>query len=488
MAAAHGDPDQGARLSSGGSGSLRGALSATTLLVTLLALVVATALVLLTSMFHRVVETMGAAVESVRLMQEAQADLLLHPRAGDPVVRRDYESTIRLRLDRARIHVTTTDEAQMLDDAEAAVIGYVTVVDAAAPAEDVAYAHDRAFVAMRRLVDVNVQQSRDAARLASEWDTQANVLGLGAGTLVLAIGAGLLWWLRARAFRPLLGLAAAMRRFGAGERDARAAPTGPRELVEMSAQFNEMATALAAQRDAQMAFLASVAHDLRTPLGAVSMSVGLLDPDAAPVTAEHRRWAIEVARRQVRNLERMIGDLLDVTRIEAGDLSLRLERCDVGALTRTAVEWFQEGLSTITLEVPDTPVPVQCDPTRTEQVIANLVSNARKYSPEGGSIRVTLVTDGADAVLSVADEGIGMTQDELGRLFRPFARVGPARGKIPGIGLGLFVVRRIVEAHRGRIDLQSVSGVGSTFRVVLPIARGDEATRAVPPEPPAAGH
>lgn len=454
------------------SGSLRGALSATTILVTLLALVVVGALVVITSRFHRVVDTMSAAVESVRLMEAAQTDLLLHARATDPVVRSDYEAALQQRLDRARAHVTTREEAQVLDDAETAVTAYVDVVDAPSSREQVPAALDRAFVALRRLVDVNMDQSRDAARRASEWDAQANWIGVGAGTLLVVIAGALIWWLRARAFSPLLGLADAMQRYGAGDRQARADVAGPRELGEMSAQFNEMAAALAAQRDAQMAFLASVAHDLRTPLSALSMSVGMLDPDAASLSEERRRWAVGVSRRQVRNLERMIGDLLDVTRIEAGDLALRLEDCDARAVARSAVDWFQEGEgpSQITLGLPDDPLPVRCDPVRIEQVIANLVSNARKYSPDGGRIEVRLQRAGGDAVLSVADEGIGMSPEDLSRLFRPFARVGSAKSTIPGIGLGLFVVRRIVEAHGGRIDVSSTLGRGTTFRVRLPLA------------------
>jgi signal transduction histidine kinase len=132
----------------------------------------------------------------------------------------------------------------------------------------------------------------------------------------------------------------------------------------------------------------------------------------------------------------------------------------------------------IELSLADDEVPLVCDGLRIEQVTANLVSNALKYSPAEAPVRVSLRRADGEARLVVADHGLGIAEEDQGRLFEPFRRVGLSAEAIPGVGLGLFVVRQIVEAHGGRISLTSAPGRGSTFRVHLPLARSEP-----PPQP-----
>jgi signal transduction histidine kinase len=112
---------------------------------------------------------------------------------------------------------------------------------------------------------------------------------------------------------------------------------------------------------------------------------------------------------------------------------------------------------------------VSCDALRIEQVLTNLVSNAIKYSPRGGRVEVTLEQPGTEAILNVVDQGVGIPSDDQAHIFEPFRRSGASRELVPGAGLGLFVARRIVEAHGGRIEVESRPGAGSTFRVHLPL-------------------
>src|SRR5262249_39563657 len=129
------------------------------------------------------------------------------------------------------------------------------------------------------------------------------------------------------------------------------------------------------------------------------------------------------------------------------------------------------------VSAPDEPVRLRCDPMRIEQVLANLVNNAIKYSPPGGTVRVTVAPRPDAAVVSVADEGVGMSADELAHVFDPFRRGAGTSHAVPGTGLGLFVARRIVEAHDGGITVASAPGAGSTFTVRIPRS----AARAAPP-------
>jgi signal transduction histidine kinase len=179
----------------------------------------------------------------------------------------------------------------------------------------------------------------------------------------------------------------------------------------------------------------------------------------------------------------MVGDLLDSTRIEAGRFELHTEPRDTRELAREVVELYQGSGSTheLRLVLPEEPVVVRCDGTRLEQVLHNLVSNALKYSPTGTRVEVRVAQEGPEAVLSVVDRGMGISAEELRHLFTPFRRTGHAREVASGAGLGLSVARRIVEAHGGRIEVDSRPGAGSTFRVRLPLASAPPSTRDAPP-------
>jgi signal transduction histidine kinase len=179
---------------------------------------------------------------------------------------------------------------------------------------------------------------------------------------------------------------------------------------------------------------------------------------------------MSVIERQVHRLDRMVGDLLDRSRIEGGQLELRIVECDARSVAQEAFNLFS-AVSThhkLVLHVPDSQVPVRCDPFRIEQVLNNLVSNAIKYSPAGGPIELDVAQGRDDIQFRVSDHGMGIPEEDLPYIFEPFRRVRSVKDDIPGVGLGLSVVRRIVQAHSGRIDVESRIGEGTTFRVHLP--------------------
>jgi signal transduction histidine kinase len=268
--------------------------------------------------------------------------------------------------------------------------------------------------------------------------------------------------------RPLFGLADTVKRFGAGERDARSAVDGPQELREMSERFNTMADSLASQREAQIAFLAGVAHDLRTPMSAMRMACDLIDP-AQPLPPEKQlRHLVAMIGRQIGRMERMTGDFLDLSKIEAGRLELAIESRDLRSIASHVVELFDTARNRIDLSVSPAPVMVPCDEVRIAQVITNLVSNALKYSPESEPVHVLVSAIGSDAIIEVVDHGNGIPREEHGKIFEPFRR-RDVKDTVPGTGLGLFNVKHLVEAHGGRIEIESAPAHGSTFSIHLPM-------------------
>jgi signal transduction histidine kinase len=125
------------------------------------------------------------------------------------------------------------------------------------------------------------------------------------------------------------------------------------------------------------------------------------------------------------------------------------------------------------LSIPERAIAVYCDAIRIEQVLTNIVSNAVKYSPQGGTIRIEVAKEGAHVRFRISDEGVGIPEDELPYIFQPFRRAQASSGNVPGVGLGLSVARSIVEAHHGFIDAQSCLGSGTTFTVSLPLANAE---------------
>ena len=289
------------------------------------------------------------------------------------------------------------------------------------------------------------------------------------GVLLLVSLVAILFGVQRLVLRPLLGVRVAMERFESGDVRARADDEeGSREITDIARTFNSMANTIRQRRQELLTFLAGIAHDLKNPISALKLSWQAMRrmPDA--LDSEQ----LERLDRQLDRLTRLIGDLLDAVRIEAGHLELEFEDLDLRFCVREMVELYEPTSPdhTVVLDVPDHPVEIRADPLRVEQVISNLLSNAIKFSPEGGRVDVQVRVAGKMAEVSVTDPGIGIAPEDLPKLFKPFARGAFSKDVSAGAGLGLSVARRIVEAHGGRIDVESTLGEGSTFRVGLPLA------------------
>jgi signal transduction histidine kinase len=476
--------------------SLKAVMTAAVLLLGALSLAAAGSLFALTNYLHQTANGLNAAVEGVRMAEELEVELLTLHRlspplrqglSADPTRVARTQSAIQNRLIEAWRHAHTEQEQALLDEAEHAISAYLLARERSTrlPPEDALRELEprleASLASLERFVAFNVEEAHRVQARAKRWDEIANIAGLGTAVLLLMGCATLLIWLRRSTFRPLLDISRAMQRFGSGRKRTRAPEQGPAELREMARTFNDMANSLSRQQEDQLTFLAGVAHDLRNPLSALKMSAALVSSDR-PLPEERVRKTMALVRRQVARLDRMVGDLLDATRIEAGRFELHTQPRDVRGLASEVVELYQgTGAShELRLVVPEQPVVVRCDGTRLEQVLHNLVSNALKYSPSGSRVEVHVAQEGGEAVLAVVDRGIGISSEELRHLFAPFRRTRHAREVAPGVGIGLSVARRIVEAHGGRIEVDSRPGSGSTFRVRLPLASTPSAPPPVP--------
>jgi signal transduction histidine kinase len=242
-----------------------------------------------------------------------------------------------------------------------------------------------------------------------------------------------------------------------------------REAAEALAEQNERLRELDKMKDQ---FVSTVSHELRTPLTSmVGYLEILLEGEAGELSEDQRRF-LEIVNRSCDRLNRVIDDILVVARIDANRLSYEMQDVDLRMLTEEAVESsrmaaVRAGVD-LRLSAPDEPVPAWADQTRLNQMLDNLLSNAIKFTPDGGSVSVTLARQRDVAVLQVSDTGIGVPEEEVGRLFDRFFRASTGL-TISGTGLGLPIVKSIAEAHGGTIDVESEVGVGTTFTVELPL-------------------
>ncbi|HKG04559.1 MAG TPA: ATP-binding protein [Conexibacter sp.] len=239
------------------------------------------------------------------------------------------------------------------------------------------------------------------------------------------------------------------------------------------------------EREAERAkqdFFALVSHELRTPLTAILGYVELLlSDDVSAFPPEHARH-LEVIERNARRLVRLVGDLLFAAQVDGAPLLLEPAEVDLAALVRDAVELArcraeEAGIALVTeLEPVERCVG---DRDRLAQVLDNLLSNALKFTPPGGRITVRLSGEGPRARIEIADTGVGIPAEDQPHLFDRFYRARNATGRsIPGLGLGLTIVRTIVEGHGGTVSVHSESGEGATFTVLLPAVGSDSRSRA----------
>jgi PAS domain S-box-containing protein len=255
-----------------------------------------------------------------------------------------------------------------------------------------------------------------------------------------------------------------------------------REVEERERAQREMRSAKDAADTANQAksgFLANMSHELRTPLNAVIGFSELLQQEIFGELNTKQRSYVGNVLVSGRHLLQLVNDILDISKVEAGRMDLAYERTPIGSIVdvvRSVIHAVaaKKGID-LEVDVPASLPEVYIDPGRIKQVLYNLISNAIKFTPRGGEVRVSARADAQHLVLMVSDTGVGIARQDLSRLFREFEQLPQAGGVRPeGTGLGLALTRRFVELHGGKVEVESAPGKGSTFSVHLPLKSPDE--------------
>ena len=345
----------------------------------------------------------------------------------------------------------------------------------------------------------DTQAARDAARDTARTDTRNTTIlvaaGLGGALLAaLILFSGLINSMRA----PLGRLVEGARRLAGGDLRTRVEVGGPVEIATLGRAFNEMANSLerdARERDRveQMKddFVLTVSHELRTPVTVVKGFAEMLTAQRKSLNARQFE-AAEVIAESAGQLQKMINDLLDLARSDAGKLRIEPEPTAVRPLAqrigRQMRPNFENKDQRFTVSVEKDLPDIQADADRIGQVLANLLTNANKYAPEGSQVRLAATKVGDEIEFLVSDDGPGLDEDQLDHVFDRFWRADSSESQsVGGTGLGLAIAKSLVELHGGAISAKSSPGEGATFRFVLPIAKDGQAERKAPARKAKAG-
>jgi two-component system OmpR family sensor kinase len=317
----------------------------------------------------------------------------------------------------------------------------------------------RQLVAMSRTHVHIAPQTREQIFLAFEFGLSLLCIGL--------VG----WWVARSVARPVQALRAATRRMASGELSARVGAQGnkaPGELAQLAQDFDAMAERIEALVSHDRAVLQDLSHELRSPLARLHLILELArrSGDASEAAPYFRQAEQEIGR-----LDRMTGEMLALSRLEGGLPGIERERVELGAMARECVA--QAALEASAREVRlDTElaaeVAVEGSAALLERALGNLISNALKFSPEGGQVVVSVQIAQGQAELRVRDHGPGVPEAELEQLFRPFYR-GSNAARAEGHGLGLAIVQRVVRVHGGELEARNAEGGGLDVRMRLPL-------------------
>jgi two-component system sensor histidine kinase MtrB len=308
----------------------------------------------------------------------------------------------------------------------------------------------------------SIQATARLHEAISDWAVVLSLFTAG----LLSVGS---WGIIRRLVRPTLALSNAADAFGKGDFAARVPVFYADELGGLARTFNNMANDIANREKGRLQFVAMVVHDLKNPVLAIEMAARLLH-SATGREPEFRSW-LDSLHEEAQRLRTIVHDLTDDIQVTTGRFSVQKAPLELCAAVRQLLQAQTAAFSDHLLVVEAREeCPVLGDARRLQRVVMNLVSNACKYSPPRTRVTVRIEKRAPSAVLSVSDEGPGISKEDLSVLFQPFGRGRSADTIAEGTGIGLYVVKQIVEAHGGRIEVESEPGHGATFRVSLPLA------------------
>jgi len=219
-------------------------------------------------------------------------------------------------------------------------------------------------------------------------------------------------------------------------------------------------------------FIDTLSHELKTPLTTIIAAAGLLGEELEATGDESYQKLIQTIIQNAHTLEGRLAELMDIVKTGTGELQLQLEPVDIKSLllgTCTQISPLLQGKGQkLDMDLPDSLPIIHGDGQRLEQVVLNLMTNATKFTPQGGTITLRVQKQDNSLIIQIQDTGVGIPQEEQARLFKPYSRLSSDRQRHPGLGLGLALAKQVVELHGGRIWVESEPGKGSTFSFTLP--------------------
>lgn len=320
--------------------------------------------------------------------------------------------------------------------------------------------------------EVQVVQ-RTAGTLLTERDVRfrrASLWGLALAAVIAAGLASLAGVIYSRDMvRPIEAVTRAAEALRRGDRSARTGMAGGDPVSDLGATFDQMADAVEAERQFEQQLTADVAHELRTPLQAIQATVEAMQDGVLPTDEER----LALIHDETVRLGRLAGSILELSRLENGSAPFMMAEIDLAVPVAVAVESTRALMESTGHEFSESVEPgliVRGDGDRITQAVGNLLANAARYTPEGGTVRLRLLRDASDAVVEVADSGIGVAEEDRAHVFTRFWRADPARSRASGgLGIGLAVVREIAERHGGGVSVHSSDLGGASFVIRLPL-------------------
>ncbi len=305
--------------------------------------------------------------------------------------------------------------------------------------------------------------------------TDADIyFGLAMGAAIsLIISALVGTYVASRVVEPVSRISSAAKKIQNGDLSARSDLHGDDDLNQLGETFDNMAESVERDHNLERQLIGDVAHELRTPIQAIQATVEAIQDGVFEADEERLATLAQESRR----LGRLVDALLHLNRLENGMLKLKVEDINLSDLVEHLVMGHEALIDSVGLTLRsrvDPDVHIEGDRDLINQAIGNLVSNAVRYTPEGGSIFISLERENGNASVSVTDTGIGIAEEDLKQVFSRFWRADSARATgTGGLGIGLSLVREVADQHRGEVTVESVKGEGSTFTISIPLSEKD---------------
>lgn len=308
----------------------------------------------------------------------------------------------------------------------------------------------------------------------SDDEVRRNVYGavFGAVVIVIILSWIIGYFISRSLTRPLNRITSTAAQIRNGDLSARTGLVGTDELGNLGETFDDMATTLEKDIKLEHRLTSDVAHELRTPLMAMQATVEAMQDGVLPADQEH----LATVATEVRRLSRLVDAMLKLSRMENGKTPLNIERCDVVGLANDLVTYqaqlFRDNRLDLSFEnrTGHETFYIDADSDLIREAIVNLLSNAMRYTPEGGKVKVVVSRKRSDVLISVSDTGMGIAKEDIPRVFSRFWRSEASRERVAGgLGVGLSLTKEIVDRHNGTISVDSELGVGTTFTLHLPV-------------------